>query len=209
MISEETIQNLQQKKFKFIFKGVLGMTIYNAIFPILRFNQYYERELYWILAYQFVWVIIAFVFLYLMHIERMKKHRFQLYFVFCQLALIRLSIPLLDFEDRKSFMSPIEMSNFLFAQSSGFLLIFEAGVFLDFNKCLLLVNVFISTMVVAFGNFQLFNDGVESMLTLFFKHSILILILFVSFSCNVILLMISNGTYLYQLLRIFYDKNIQ
>ena len=44
------------------------MTIYNAIFPILRFNQYYERELYWILAYQFVWVIIAFVFLYLMHI---------------------------------------------------------------------------------------------------------------------------------------------
>ena len=71
-----------------------------------------------------------------------------IYQVFGQLFLIRLWIPLLDFEDRKSYTMTIEMHNFVLNQAMYLLLILVVGIYIKSNFYFLMTNMLVSIIFI-------------------------------------------------------------
>ena len=84
-------------------KGIAVMIVLNALFQLASFQNYMNHGLYYILAYQ--WLSTVMVCVVLVIYRRYKgKERKKIIFFITQWILIRMIIPLYDFEDRRSFM---------------------------------------------------------------------------------------------------------
>lgn len=114
-------------------------------------------ELYWIIAYQFVYIVGSLVLIRMMFMKKFEKHTFNMYYLFGQFAVIRLCIPLLNFEDRKSYMNPIEISSLITNQVVILILDSIAAVYLKYNIIVIMINSLAVSVVVAIGTISMLS----------------------------------------------------
>ena len=150
-IGKETIADLTKKKFAFIRLTILCINIINFIYPFLRSKSYLEKGLGYILAYQLVWAFVGLGFSYIMYDPQFEKHLTTIYHVFGLFVMIRMLVPLLDFENREAYMTTEEMSTFIITQTANLLMITQVGVFLKMSKVLIWINLLVISIIVNFG----------------------------------------------------------
>lgn len=155
-------------------------------------------ELYGVLAYQLVYTVLSLVQTKIMFVKRWEEHRMTMYYVFGQISVIRMSIPLLDFENRKTFMSNIEMISFLICQLMYLLIMLIAGVYLKFNIYIILINsLVICVIILPIGVFRMFSEEGEEALDEMVKHIELIINIFILFTSFFAFMKLSNDSDIY------------
>ena len=176
----------------------------------MRLDSYFQMGFYWIIAYQWGLSIVTFILIIMQYYQRWNSHRMKIYVIIFQVSIIRMWIPLLDFEDRKSYMQPIEMNSFIINQANFLLLSLVVEIQLKFNFYAILANMFISIVFIQIGTIKMFEQhGPEmSTLSLFFSNFNTVIFLSSSYLGILLFCKFSNDVDMYQILRIFYDKYI-
>ena len=68
-------------------------------------------------------------------------------------------VPLLNYEQRQTYMSDIQMSFYLLITIVCILTILEVFFFLKLNRYFLFANLVGSVFIISIGIFKLFNEG--------------------------------------------------
>jgi len=81
-----------------------------------------------------------------------------MYYLFGQCSVIRMCLPLLDFEDRRSYMSPIEISGFITIQIVYLMLIGFASVYLKYNLVVVMINTIAVCISISIGIIKMLSE---------------------------------------------------